>query len=128
MGFFLKEGHGPLKDKGIWKYVLINKAVFLNKVLGVQLTGDKSNTHKLLLEGHISVLFFSGDFGSQALLSCPVLPRQVPSSSGLHGWNTSSCSRFLLHSLWEGAKTQSLLYRLYSGYPNNEAQPGPIPA
>lgn len=58
MGFFLKEGHGPLKVKGIWKYVLTNKAVFLNKDLRGQLTGDKSSTHRLLLKGHISVLLF----------------------------------------------------------------------
>lgn len=58
MGFFLKESHGPLKDMGMWKYVLTNKAVILNKDLGGQLTGGKSSTHKLLLEGQISVLFF----------------------------------------------------------------------
>lgn len=58
MGFFLKEGRGPLKVKGIWKYVLTNKAVFLNKDLRGHLTGDKSSTHRLLLEGHISVLLF----------------------------------------------------------------------
>lgn len=34
MGILLKEGHGPLTDKGIWKYILTNKAVFLNKDLG----------------------------------------------------------------------------------------------
>lgn len=114
-----------MKDKGIWKYVLTNKAVFLNKDLTGQLTGDKSSTYKLLLEGHISVLFFSADFGSQAMLSWAVLPRLVPSSPEPHGWSTSSCSRSLMQdSLWEGAKTQSLLHRLHSGYPNTEAQPG----
>lgn len=37
---------------------------------GWELSADESNTYKLLLEDHISVLFF---FGSQAMLSCAVL-------------------------------------------------------
>lgn len=98
--FFLREGGGPLKDKGKWKCVLTNKLVFPDKDLGRQLAGDKVSSHKLILEGHISVLSFSDYFCSQAMLSYTVLSSWVPSSPGPH------CLE-LQDGLQEGGKTHS---------------------
>lgn len=128
--FFLREDGGPLYNKGKCKCVLTNKIVFLNRDLGRQLGGDKVSSHKLFLEGHISVLSFSDDFGSQAMLSCAVLSSQAHSSPGPH---------WLEHSQLQlgptagqppgrGQNWQSLFHKLFSAYPNTEAQPGPVPA
>lgn len=91
--FFLREHGGPLKDTGKWKCVFTKKTMFQNKDLGRQLSGDKVSSHKLVLEGHISVLSFPEDFGSQAMLSHTLLsspgPRTplagaVPAAAGPH--------------------------------------------
>lgn len=88
MFFVLREDGGPLKDKGKWKCVLTNKLMFLNEDLGRQLAGDKVSSHKLLLEGHISVLSFSDYFCSQAMLSCTVLSSWNPTV-----WSYRTASR-----------------------------------
>lgn len=128
--FFLREDGGPLKDKGKWKCVLANKTVFLNKDLGRQLTGDKVSSHKLVLEGHISVLSFSDDFCSQAMLSCAALSSWAPSSPGPHWLEHSQLQQGPAAGKppGRGQNSQAVLHKLFSGYPNAEAQPGPVPA
>lgn len=70
MGILLKEGHGPLTDKGIWKYVLTNEAVFLNKDLG----GSFLQMNQIPTNYFWKITFLcSFFFGSQAMLSCAVL-------------------------------------------------------
>lgn len=119
-----------MKDTGKWKCVFTKKTMFQNEDLGRQLSGDKVSSHKLVLEGHISVLSFSEDFGSQAMLSHTLLSSPAPQDPGPHWLVRSRLQQDPTAGQLpgRGQNSQSLRHKLFSGYPNTEAQPGPVPA